>query len=113
MPVMKRSARTVSSITFSGDTTYQPNCRPNKKRKAGLRANCTITINLLELWGMVVTVWMMLEFSGDKPVSVRHTLAMRGDKAAPVTCVNMCGGARDKRACLLMRMLGCLEPKGG
>ena len=38
---------------------------------------------------------------------------MRGDNVAAVTWVNRCGRARDKRACLLMRMFGRLEIKGG
>ena len=38
---------------------------------------------------------------------------VRGDNVAAVTRVDRSGGARDKRACLLMRMLGRLEIKGG
>ena len=38
---------------------------------------------------------------------------MRGDSVATVTCVNMCGGARDKGECLRMRMRGRLEIRGG
>ena len=45
--------------------------------------------------------------------SVGDPIVMRGDNVAAVTWVNRCGGARDKRACLLMRMLGHLEIKGG
>ena len=37
---------------------------------------------------------------------------MRGDNVAAVSWVSRCGGARDKRAGLLMRMLGRLEIKG-
>ena len=38
---------------------------------------------------------------------------MRGDNFTAVTWANRCGGARDKRAGLIMRMLGCLEIQGG
>ena len=38
---------------------------------------------------------------------------MRGYNVAAVTWVNRCGGAMDKRVCLLMSMLGRLEIKGG
>ena len=62
---------------------------------------------------MLVTAWMMLELTGDRPASVGDPIAMLGDYVAGVTWVYKCDGARDKRACLLMRMLGCLEPKGG
>ena len=37
---------------------------------------------------------------------------MRGDKVAAVSWVSRCGGVRDKRAGLLMKMLGRLEIKG-
>ena len=37
---------------------------------------------------------------------------MRGDNVTEVSWVSRCGGARDKRAGLLMRMLGRLEIKG-
>ena len=55
----------------------------------------------------------MLELAGDTPKSVGHPIVMRGDNVAAVTWVNRCGGARDKRGCLLMGMLGRLEIKGG
>ena len=51
--------------------------------------------------------------TGDLPESVGDPIVMRGDKVAAVTWVNCCGGARDKRACLPMRMLGRLEIKWG
>ena len=90
-----------------------PELTTELKRKADLGETCTITINLLELLGMVVTARVMLELTGDRPASVGDTIATRGDNMAPITWVNMCGGARDKRACLLMRMPGRLEIKGG
>ena len=62
---------------------------------------------------MVVTAWVMLELAGDTPDSVGDPIVMRGDNVAAVTWVNRCGEARDKRACLLMRMLGRLEIKSG
>ena len=40
-------------------------------------------------------------------------ILMRGDNMAAVSWITRCGGARDKRACLLVRMLGRLELKGG
>ena len=70
-----------------------------------------ITINLLELFGMVVTAWLMLALAGDTPESVGDPIVMRGDNVATVTWVNRCGRARDKSVCLLMRMLGLLEIK--
>ena len=83
------------------------------KRKAARRETCTITINLLELLGMVVTAWVMLELVGDRADAKGDPILMRGDNRAAVSWISRCGGARDKRACLLMRMLGRLEIKGG
>lgn len=40
------------------------------KEKAERRETCTVTINLLELLGMVVTGWVMLELVGGSPKSV-------------------------------------------
>ena len=60
-----------------------------------------------------MTAWVMLELARDTPESVGDPIVMRGDNVAAVTWVNRCGGARDKRACLLMKMLGRLEIKGG
>ena len=55
----------------------------------------------------------MPEWAGDSPVSVGDPIAMRGDNVPAVTRVSTCGGAIDRRACLLMTMLGRLEIKGG
>ena len=76
------------------------------------RETCTITINLLELLGMVVTAWVMLELVGDTPTSDGDPVSMRGDNMAAVSWVNRCGGGTDKRASLLLRMFGRLEIKG-
>ena len=87
------------------------------KRRADRRETCStcssITINLLELLGVVVTAWVMLELVGDRVDEKGDPILMRGDNTAAVSWISRCGGARDKRACLLMRMLGRLEIKGG
>lgn len=83
------------------------------KRKAACRETSSVTINLLELVGMVVTAWVMHDLVGDRPESKGDAILMRGDNVAAVTWSNRCGGARDKRACLMMRMLGRLEITGG
>ena len=83
------------------------------KRKAARRETCSVTINLLELVGMVLTAWVMHELAGDRPECKGDPILMRGDNFAAVTWANRCGGARDKRAGLMMRMLGRLEIQGG
>ena len=74
------------------------------KRKAERRDTCTVTINLIELPGMVVTAWVMLELVGNRPASEGDPALMRGDNVAAVSWVSQCGGAMDKRAGLLMIM---------
>ena len=55
-------------------------------------------INLLELLGMVVTAWVILELVGDTPTSDGDPVPMRGDNMAAVSRVNRCGAGTDKRA---------------
>ena len=74
------------------------------KRKVDFRETCTVMINLLELIGTVVTAWVMLELVGNRPASEGDPALMRGDNVAAVSWVSQCGGARDKRAGLLMIM---------
>ena len=62
---------------------------------------------------MVLTAWVMYELVGDRPESKGGPILMRGDNFAAVTWVNRCGGAMDKRAGLMMRMLSRLEIQGG
>ena len=68
---------------------------------------------MLELVGMVLTAWFMHELVGDRPESKGDQILMRGDNFAAVTWASRCGEARDKRAGLMMRMLGRLEIQGG
>ena len=66
------------------------------KGKADRRETCsTITINPLELLGMVVTTWVMLELVGDKADAKGNPILFRGDNMAAVPCISRCGRARD------------------
>ena len=67
---------------------------------------------IIVLLGMVVTPWVMLELVGDRADAKADPILMRGDNTVAVSWISRCGGARDKRACLLMRMLRRLEIKG-
>ena len=62
---------------------------------------------------MVLTAWVMHELVGNRPESKWGGILVRGDNFAAVTWANRCGGARDKRAGLMVRMLGRLEIQGG
>ena len=66
------------------------------KRKADRRKTCSITINLLELLGMVVTAWVMLELVGDRVDEKGDPILARGDNTAAVSWNSRCGGAKDK-----------------
>ena len=68
------------------------------KRKAELNETRTITINLLDFLGMVVTAWVTLELVGDTPERDGDPVLMRGDNTAAVSWVSRCGGAREKCA---------------
>ena len=62
---------------------------------------------------MVLTAWVSHELVEDRPESKGGSILRRGDNFAAGTLANRCGGARDKRAGLMMRMLGHHEnPRG-
>ena len=67
------------------------------KRKADLQETCTITSNLLELLGMVVISWVMLELVGDRPDAAGDPILMRGDNMVAVSWVARSGGATEKK----------------
>ena len=48
-------------------------------RKADCQETWTITTNLLELLGIAVTAWVMLELVGDRPGLEGGPILMRGD----------------------------------
>ena len=54
----------------------------------------------------------MLERLGDRPDAEGDPILMQSDNLAAVSWITRCGGARDKRACLLMRINGRLELTG-
>lgn len=49
---------------------------PEKKKRC--EETCTITINVLELLGMVVTAWIMFEVVGDRLDADGDRMLMRG-----------------------------------
>ena len=67
------------------------------KRKTELQETCTITINLLELLGIVVYAWVMLELVGDRPDAAGDPILMRGDSMAAVSWASQSGGATEKK----------------
>ena len=72
-----------------------------------------ITINLLELCGMVMTAYVTQVLLKDRPKIPGDPVLLRGDNAAAVSWINRCGGSRNRRAALAMRLLGRLEITSG
>ena len=71
------------------------------------------TINLLELIGMMMSAFVMQITGNDRPEYAGDTVLLRGDNVSAVSWMNRCGGARDKRATLVMRIVGRLEMTSG
>ena len=65
MPVSKRSVGTASRKRLTLRYGLSPAQTADTKRKAERRETCTIATNLLELLGMVVTAWVLLDLTGD------------------------------------------------
>ena len=73
----------------------------------------SITINLLELIGMMLSAFVMQITENDRPEYAGDTVLLRGDNVSAVSWLNRCGGARDKRAALVMKIMGRLELTSG
>ena len=79
------------------------------KEKSVTKQAGSITINLLELIGMMMSAFVMQMTENDRPEYAGDTVLLRGDNVSAVSWLNRCGGARDKRAALVMRIMGRLE----
>jgi len=77
------------------------------------RKHSDISINLLELCGMFFTAWCLIVQERDLPENEGDPILMRGDSVSAVSWINRCGGSRDTRAGLVMRLLGRLELTSG
>ena len=55
----------------------------------------------------------MLELVGDRADAKGDLILMRSDNKPAIYCISPCGGTPDKRAWILMGMLGCLDIKRG
>ena len=53
-----------------------------------------LSINLLELLGMVITAWVFVVQAGSRPTYAREIILMRGDNQTAVHWVNKCKGVR-------------------
>lgn len=83
------------------------------KSNARFHKTCSITNNLLKLARMTVTAWIMQELVGGGPYEKCNHIIMRGANMPAVSWVNRCGGAKNKRAGVFMKMLGRLKIMNG
>ena len=72
-----------------------------------------ITINILELIGIMMSAFVMPMTENDRPEYAGDTVLLRGDNVSAVSWLNRCGDARDKRAALVMRIMRRLEVTSG
>ena len=73
-----------------------------------------LSINVLELLGMVMTAFVMIVIKKDKPGRVGEPVLMRGDSSSAVQWVKNCkGGKGEVRSGGMMRFFGVLEQIGG
>ena len=72
-----------------------------------------LSINVLELLGMVVTALIFVTRSDTRPSYARDTILMRGDNMYAVQWVSKCRRGKEPRSGALMCLLGCLEVGSG
>ena len=72
-----------------------------------------ISINVLELLGMVISAWVLVVMCEDLPTQASDRVLLRGDNEAAVQWVRRCRGSKEPRSGALMRFLGVLEIYSG
>ena len=72
-----------------------------------------LSINLLELLGMVITAWVFVVQARSRPTYARESILMRGDNQTAAHWVTTCKGGKEPRSGALMRILGGLETRSG
>ena len=68
-----------------------------------------ISINVLELLGMVVGAWLLIVKQQRAPAGASDRVLLRGDNEASVAWIKRCRGAKEPRSGALMRLLGVIE----
>ena len=72
-----------------------------------------ISINVLELLGMVVSAWVLVSPCAERPAALGDCLLLRGNNEAAVEWVQRCRGGKEPRTRALMRLLSVLESSSG
>lgn len=65
-------------------------------------------MNLLELLGMVISTWALID-DGNTPRHPRDAVLMRGDNSSACSWIGKCRGGTDPRSGAVMRLMGGLE----
>ena len=68
-----------------------------------------ISINVLELLGIVVSAWVLVSPCAERPSATGDCVLLRGDNEAVSAWVRRCRGGNEPRSGGLMRLLGALE----
>ena len=68
---------------------------------------------MLELFGMVVSAWVLVVLCAERPSARGDCILLRGDNEAAVQCVRRCHGGLEPRSGALMHLLGVLEVSSG
>ena len=72
-----------------------------------------ISINVLELLGMVVSAWVLMSSCAERPSATGDCVLLCRDNDAAVQWVRRCRGGTEPRSGALMRLLGVLELSSG
>lgn len=72
-----------------------------------------ISINVLELLGMLVGAWLLVVEQHHRPAAAGDCVLLRGDNEASVAWIQRCRGGREPRSGALIRLLGVLEVSSG
>ena len=83
------------------------------KKKSVTKQAGSVTVNLLESIGMMMSAVVLQMTENDRPEYAGDTVILRGDNVSQVSWLNRCGGVRDKRAALVMRIMGRVEITSG
>ena len=72
-----------------------------------------ISINVLELLGMVVSEWVLVSPCAEHPAALGDCVLLGGDNEAAVEWVRRCRVGKEPRSGALVRLLGVLELSSG
>ena len=78
-----------------------------------LQSQDSISINALELLGMVMSAYMLVVVCGERLVADKDCVLLRGDSEAAIHWVRRCWRGKEPRSGTLMRLMGAIALAGG